>query len=85
MIKFSNIESPSVGRLHTIQKLGLGKTLEEHEKRELYKEYLEINERLERQRLIDFLTLGKEGAIKKNLGKLNLMIEEINQKESSKK
>lgn len=85
MIKFSNIESPSVGRLHTIQKLGLGKTLEEHEKRELYKEYLEINERLERQRLIDFLALGKEKAIKKNLGKLNLMIEEINQKESSKK
>lgn len=74
MIKFSNIVSPSVV-----------KTLEEHEKRELYKEYLEINERLERQRLIDFLTLGKEGAIKKNLGKLNLMIEEINQKESSKK
>lgn len=74
MIKFSNIVSPSVV-----------KTLEEHEKRELYKEYLEINERLERQRLIDFLTLGKEKAIKKNLGKLNLMIEEINQKESSKK
>lgn len=74
MIKLSNIVSPSVV-----------KTLEEHEKRELYKEYLEINERLERQRLIDFLTLGKEGALKKNLGKLNLMIEEINQKESSKK
>lgn len=74
MIKFSNIVSPSVV-----------KTSEEHEKRELYKEYLEINERLERQRLIDFLTLGKEKAIKKNLGKLNLMIEEINQKESSKK
>ncbi len=74
MIKFSNIVSPSVV-----------KTLEEHEKRELYKEYLETNERLERQRLIDFLTLGKEKAIKKNLGKLNLMIEEINQKESSKK
>ncbi len=73
MIKFSNIVSPSVV-----------KTLEEHEKRELYKEYLETNERLERQRLIDFLTLGKEKAIKKNLGKLNLMIEEINQKESSK-
>lgn len=74
MIKFSNIVSPSVC-----------KTLEEHEKRELYKEYLETNERLECQRLIDFLTLGKEGAIKKNLGKLNLVIEEINQKESSKK
>lgn len=74
MINFSNIVSPSVV-----------KTLEEHEKRELYKEYLETNERLERQRLIDFLTLGKEKAIKKNLGKLNLMIEEINQKESSKK
>ncbi len=74
MIKFSNIVSPSVV-----------KTLEEHEKRELYKEYLETNERLERQKLIDFLTLGKEKAIKKNLGKLNLMIEEINQKESSKK
>lgn len=74
MIKFSNIVSPSVV-----------KTLEEHEKRELYKEYLETNEHLERQRLIDFLTLGKEKAIKKNLGKLNLMIEEINQKESSKK
>lgn len=74
MIKFSNIVSLSVV-----------KTLEEHEKRELYKEYLETNERLERQRLIDFLTLGKEKAIKKNLGKLNLMIEEINQKESSKK
>ena len=74
MIKFSNIVSPSVV-----------KKLEEHEKRELYKEYLETNERLERQRLIDFLTLGKEKAIKKNLGKLNLMIEEINQKESSKK
>lgn len=74
MIKFSNIVSPSVV-----------KTLEEHEKRELYEEYLETNERLERQRLIDFLTLGKEKAIKKNLGKLNLMIEEINQKESSKK
>ncbi len=73
MIKFSNIVSPSVV-----------KTLEEHEKRELYKEYLETNERLERQRLIDFLTLGKEKAIKKNLGKLNLVIEEINQKESSK-
>lgn len=73
MIKFSNIESLSVA-----------KTLEEHEKRELYKEYLETNERLERQRLIDLLTLGKEKAIKKNLGKLNLMIEEINQKESSK-
>lgn len=74
MIKFSNIVSPSVVQ-----------TLEEHEKRELYKEYLETNERLERQRLIDFLTLGKEKAIKKNLGKLNPMIEEINQKESSKK
>lgn len=74
MIKFSNIVSPSVV-----------KTLEEHEKRELYKEYLETNERLERQRLIDFLTLGKEKAIKKNIGKLNLVIEEINQKESSKK
>lgn len=74
MIKFSNIVPLSVV-----------KTLEEHEKRELYKEYLEINERLERQRFIDFLILGKEKAIKKNLGKLNLMIEEINQKESSKK
>lgn len=30
----------------------------------MYKEYLEANERLEHQKLIDLLTLGKEGATK---------------------
>lgn len=37
---------------------------EEREERELCKEYLEANERLEHQKLIDLLTLGKEGATK---------------------
>lgn len=70
MIRIEDIDSPSIKRLHkqlecvskslNIQILGMSKTLQEREKREMYKEYLEANEHLERQRLIDLLTLGKE-------------------------
>lgn len=74
MAKFENIDSESVERLRkqfgcvrrvlSIQVLGLSKLLQEREERELCKEYLEANERLEHQKLIDLLTLGKEGTTK---------------------
>ena len=74
MAKFENIDSPSVEKIRkqfgcvqralSIQVLGLSELLQEREERELYKEYLEANERLERQGLIDILALGIEGATK---------------------
>lgn len=90
MTKFENIDSPSVERLRkqfgcvqralSIQILGMSELLQEREERELYKEYLEANERLERQELIDLLTLGKEGATKKQSIKLERANEEMKQK-----
>lgn len=90
MTKFENKDSPSVERLCkqfecvqralSIQILGMSELLQEREERELYKEYLEANERLERQELIDILTLGIEGATKKRLIKLERANEEMKQK-----
>lgn len=90
MTKFENKDSPSVERLRkqfgcvqralSIQILGMSELLQEREERELYKEYLEANERLEHQELIDILTLGTEGATKKRLIKLERANEEMKQK-----
>lgn len=90
MTKFENIDSPSVERLRkqfgcvqlalSIQILGMSELLQEREERELYKECLEANERLEHQELIDILTSRTEGATKKRLIKLERANEEMKQK-----